>query len=283
MVIFHSYVSLPEGTTFEIVRVHGVPLESNRLEKPCSERPDCHCCWSSLYHIRVCHNTWCINRPFADIPIYFFKMPGAASPSLSRDWRTRARKCFRGIVRHQEHQPVGCRNLGPGFYIYYSIVQCVSIHHLKTSRLKTSPSSPGILQRYRTAILFKLWQNEILNCKSATADGQKQQTVGFLHRACFRTRVIFLEMKNKALALAVLQLLSIEHCNSMVQGPRVKSGPKSKNYFAPGGVGSGPASMGRSPQKMALSDMLLLPAPSLMVTHHPWFISFDGKVWSFVA
>ena len=69
--------------------------------------------------------------------------------------------------------------------------------------------------------------------------------------------------------MAVLQLLSIEHRNSMVQGPRVKSGPKSKNYFAPGGVGSGPASMGRSPQKMALSDMLLLPAPSLMVTHHP--------------
>ena len=117
MVIFHSYVSLPEGTTFELVRVHGVPLESNRLEKPCSECPDCHCCWSSLYHIRVCHNTWCINRPFSDIPIYFFKMLGAAWSSLSRDWRTRARKCLRGIVRHQEHQPVGCRNLGPVFYM----------------------------------------------------------------------------------------------------------------------------------------------------------------------
>ena len=54
------------------------------------------------------------------------------------------------------------------------------------------------------------WQNEMLNCKSAAADDQQQQTVGCRRRACFRTRLVFLEIKNKA--LTVLQLQSTEYC-----------------------------------------------------------------------
>eukprot|EP00435_Cladocopium_sp_Y103_P061304 s1957_g23.t1 len=107
----------------------------------------------------------------------------------------------------------------------------------------------------------------MLNCNSATADDQNSKLLAFYIALALGQESSSLKDFLR-FALAVLQLLSTEYCNTMVQGPR---GPESKKFSAShGGVGSGPASMGLSwaPQKMAWSDMLVLPAT---MVHQFWW------------